>query len=134
MIVIHHNPACGTSNTVLRLIRASGVEPIVVDYLTTGWTRAHLLSLLATAGLTPRDVLRTHKTGAEALGLTDPSVSDDTLLDAMLSDPVLVNRPLVCTPKGIALCRPALRVLDLLPTPPVGEVLGSDGERIWPLD
>ncbi len=113
-IVIHHNFACGTSRNVLSLIEASGETPVVIDYLATGWTRPQLLALFAAADLTPRTALRTTKSPAEELGLLDPTVSDETLLAAMLEHPVLVNRPIVCSPKGVRLCRPSEAVLDLL--------------------
>lgn len=133
MIVIHHNPDCGTSRTTLAIIRAIGAEPVVIEYLQTGWTRPQLLGLFASAGLTPRQALRTSKTPAEALGLTDSSVSDDALLDAMIAHPILVNRPIVCAPKGTALCRPSVNVVTLLPAPPEGEVRDADGAVIWPV-
>ncbi|MBV0891608.1 arsenate reductase (glutaredoxin) [Paracoccus sp. Z118] len=117
-IVIHHNPGCGTSRNVLRIIRASGEEPVVIDYLKEGWTRPQLLGLFAAAGLTPREALRVARTPAEELGLTDPGVSDEALLEAMVAHPILVQRPIVCSPKGVRLCRPAEAVLDLLDNPP----------------
>jgi len=129
-IVIHHNPACGTSRNVLDIIRASGVEPVVIDYLSEGWTRPQLLALFAAAGLTPRTALRTSKSPAQELGLTDPAVSDEALLDAMVAHPVLVNRPIVCSPKGVRLCRPSERVLDLLDQMPLGPLYKEDGEMI----
>jgi len=129
-IVIHHNPACGTSRNVLDIIRASGAEPVVIDYLAEGWTRPQLLGLFAAAGLTPRSALRTTKSPAEALGLTDPAVSDETLLDAMLAHPVLVNRPIVCSPRGVRLCRPSETVLDLLDRMPPGPLHKEDGQMI----
>ncbi|NKB53271.1 MAG: arsenate reductase (glutaredoxin) [Rhizobiaceae bacterium] len=113
-IVIHHNPDCGTSRNVLAMIRESGEEPVVIEYLQTGWTRPQLQALFAAADLTPRQALRTTKSPAEELGLLDPAVSDEALLDAMLEHPVLVNRPIVCSPKGVALCRPSETVLPLL--------------------
>ncbi len=113
-IVIHHNPDCGTSRAVLDLIRASGEEPVVIDYLKTGWTRPQLLGLFAVAGLTPRTALRTTKSPAEDLGLLVADIDEETILKAMLDHPVLVNRPIVCSPKGVRLCRPAETVLDLL--------------------
>ena len=133
MIVIHHNPDCGTSRNVLSIIRATGADHIVVEYLQTGWTRAQLQALFAVADITPRDALRTRKSPAEELGLTDPSTTNDALLDAMVAHPILVNRPVVCTPKGVALCRPSVNVINLLPNPPDGEVLDDKGEIIWPL-
>ncbi|MGD8691621.1 MAG: arsenate reductase (glutaredoxin), partial [Methyloceanibacter sp.] len=105
--VIHHNPNCGTSRNTLKMIEASGEDMHVIEYLETGWTRPQLLALFAGAKLTPPLALRTSKSPAEELGLTDPSVSDETLLDAMLEHPILVNRPIVVTPKGIRLCRPS---------------------------
>jgi arsenate reductase len=129
-IVIHHNPDCGTSRNVLAIIRASGVEPVVIEYLQTGWTRPQLLGLLAAADLTPRRALRITKSPAEALGLLDPSVSDEALLDAMIAHPILVNRPIVCSPKGVRLCRPSETVLDLLETLPPGPLYKEDGQMI----
>lgn len=99
-IVIHHNPDCGTSRNVLAFIRATGAEPVVIDYLQEGWTQSQLLALFAAAGLSPRRALRTTKSPAADLGLLDPSVSDTAVLKAMLEHPVLVNRPIVCTPEG----------------------------------
>ncbi len=128
--VIHHNPACGTSRNVLAVIRASGTEPVVIDYLQTGWTRPQLQALFAAAGLSPRDALRTSKSPAEELGLLDPTVSDDALLDAMVAHPILVNRPIVCTPKGVALCRPSEAVLPLLEIPLTKPVYKEDGALI----
>jgi arsenate reductase len=113
-IVIHHNPDCSTSRNVLAIIEAAGETPVVIDYLTTGWTRPQLLGLFAAAGLTPRQALRETRSPAAELGLLAPGVSDDTLLDAMVAHPILVNRPIVCTPKGVRLCRPSELVLDLL--------------------
>ena len=128
--VIHHNPDCGTSRNVLAVIRASGTEPVVVEYLKTGWTRPQLQALFAIANLTPRDALRTSKSPAEELGLLDPAIDDDTLLDAMIAHPVLVNRPIVCTPKGAALCRPSEVVLPLLEIPLTKAVYKEDGTLI----
>lgn len=133
MIVIHHNLACGTSRNALAIIRATGAEPVVIDYLETGWTRPQLLGLFAAAGLTPREALRSSKSPAQVLGLTDPSVTDDAILDAMLIYPILVNRPIVCTPKGTALCRPSVNVVNLLPAPPEGPVFDEEGTQIWPV-
>lgn len=130
MIVIHHNPACGTSRNVLKIIEDAGYSPIVVDYLNEGWTRSQLLGLFAAANLTPRQALRTTKSPADELGLLDESVSDDILLDAMLVHPVLVNRPIVCTEKGVGLCRPSEKVLDLLPSWSSGPYFKEDGEQI----
>ena len=128
--VIHHNPDCGTSRNVLAVIRASGTEPVVIEYLQTGWTRPQLQALFAGADLTPRDALRTSKSPAGALGLLNSDVSDDALLDAMVAHPVLVNRPIVCTPKGVGLCRPSEAVLPLLENPLMEPVYKEDGTLI----
>ena len=129
-IVIHHNPDCGTSRNVLATIEAAGYQPTVIHYLETGWTRPQLLALFAAANLTPRQALRTSKSPAEALGLTDPAVSDEALLDAMLEHPVLVNRPIVCSPRGVKLCRPSETVLDLLDRYPPGPFMKEDGSLL----
>ncbi len=129
-IVIHHNPGCGTSRNVLEIIRAFAEEPVVVEYLETGWTRPQLQALFAAADLTPRAALRVSKSPAEELGLTDPSVSDEAILDAMLKHPVLVNRPIVCTPKGVALCRPSQAVFALLDVASGTSYTKEDGEVI----
>ena len=126
-IVIHHNPECGTSRNVLAIIEAAGYRPTVIEYLMIGWTRPQLLGLFAAAMLTPRSALRTTKSPAAELGLLDPAVSDEALLDAMLEHPVLVNRPIVCTPKGVRLCRPSETVLDLLDRLPAGPLHKEDG-------
>lgn len=129
MIVMTHNPACGTSRNVLAILQAAGAEPVVIEYLDEGWTRAQLLGMFAAADVTPRQALRVSKSPAEELGLTDPSVPDDVLLDAMIAHPVLVNRPFVFTPKGVRLCRPSHKVLDLLDAAPKGFVL-EDGTAL----
>lgn len=129
-IVIHHNPDCGTSRNVLAIIEAAGYAPTVIEYLTEGWTRPQLLALFAAADLTPREALRISKSPAEELGLTDPSVTDDAILSAMLEHPILVNRPIVCTPRGVRLCRPSEAVLDLLDRRPDGPVFKEDGTPI----
>ncbi|MBL4733573.1 MAG: arsenate reductase (glutaredoxin) [Rhizobiaceae bacterium] len=127
-IVIHHNPDCGTSRNALEMIRASGEEPIVIEYLTTGWTKSQLLGLFAAAGLTPRTALRTSKSPAKELGLLEPNIEDETILQAMLEHPVLVNRPIVCSPKGVKLCRPSETVLELLAEPNIEPSINEDGE------
>src|SRR5258708_31258042 len=111
---IFHNPNCGTSRNTLALLRDNGVEPEVVEYLKIGWTRPQLEGLLRRMGVHARDVLRVRGTNAHELGLTDPSASDEALIAAMIIDPILVERPIVTTLKGAALCRPAERVLSLL--------------------
>ena len=129
-IVIHHNPDCGTSRNVLGIIRTAGYQPTVIDYLTTGWTRPQLLALFAAANITPQQALRIARSPAEAMGLTAPGISDDQLLDAMIAHPILVNRPIVCTPKGVRLCRPSEGVLDLLEQMPPGPLAKEDGQLI----
>jgi arsenate reductase len=128
-VVIHHNPDCGTSRNALAMIEAAGHAPTVVEYLRTGWTRAHLQSLLAVMGAGPRDILRDKGTPAAELGLLEDGVGDDALLDAMIAHPVLVNRPIVATPKGVALCRPSEVVLALLDASPA-EFTKEDGEVV----
>lgn len=129
-VVIYHNPDCGTSRNVLAIIEAAGYRPTMIEYLKTGWTKPQLLGLFAAAGLTPREALRTTKSPAEQLGLLDPSVSDEALLDAMVERPVLVNRPMVCTTKGVKLCRPSEVVLDLLDRLPQGPFTKEDGQLL----
>lgn len=124
MIVIHHNPKCGTSRNVLAAIRASGTEPVVIDYLSAGWTRAQLLGLFAAAGLTPREALRANAPEAEELTGAD----DEALVAAMVRHPVLVNRPFVCAPRGVRLCRPSERVLELLEAPLPADFRKEDGK------
>lgn len=126
MIVIHHNPVCGTSRNVLAVIEAAGYAPVVVDYMREGWTRGQLLGLFAAAGLTPREALREKEPLAVQLGLLE-GASDAALLDAMIANPVLVNRPIVCTPRGVRLCRPSETVLDLLEQWPAGPYAKEDG-------
>lgn len=113
-VTIFHNPNCGTSRNTLALLRENGVEPQVVEYLKAGWTKPQLEDLLKQLGKSPREVLRVRGTQAHELGLTDPHASDAAILAAMILDPVLVERPIVITPKGAALCRPADLVLTLL--------------------
>ena len=130
MIVIHHNPDCGTSRNVLDVIRNSGQEPVIIEYLVEGWTRPQLLALFAAADLTPRTALRRTKSPAARMGLLEDDVPDDILLEAMLSEPVLVNRPIVASPKGVRLCRPSEVVLDLLDTLPPGPLFKEDGQMV----
>lgn len=129
-IVIHHNPQCGTSRNALEMIRAAGHEPVVIDYLTTGWTRPQLLALFAAADLTPRSALRATKSPAQELGLLEDTVDDEAILDAMLAHPVLVNRPIVCSPLGVKLCRPSELVFDLLPDIKVDRFTKEDGDVV----
>lgn len=129
-VVIFHNPACGTSRNTLAMIRASGEEPTVIEYMKTGWTKSQLLALFAGAGLTPRQALRPNKGRAEELGLTGDNVSDEQILDAMIENPVLVNRPIVVTPKGIRMCRPSELVREILENPDFGEFTKEDGQKV----
>lgn len=131
-VIIHHNPACGTSRNVVAIAKAAGYDPVVIEYLETGWTRPQLLALFAAAGLTPRQALRETKSPAEELGLLAQGVADEALIEAMLDHPVLVNRPLVATPKGVRLCRPSETVLDLLEREPSAPVFKEDGAQVWP--
>lgn len=129
-IVIHHNPDCGTSRNVLRIICDAGYDPVVIPYLEMGWTRPQLLALFAAANLSVRAALRVTKSPAEALGLTDPEVSDEVLMDHMIRHPILVNRPIVACPNGVRLCRPSEAVLDLLDQWPAGPYAKEDGMLI----
>ena len=129
-ITIFHNPACGTSRNTLALIRNSGVEPVVVEYLKTPPGRERLGELVAAMGVPVRDVLRRKGTPYDELQLDDPKWTDDQLLDAMAEHPILMNRPIVQTPLGTRLCRPSERVLDLLPAPQQGAFSKEDGEAV----
>ena len=129
-IVIYHNPECGTSRNVLAIVEAAGYTPTVIEYLKTGWTKPQLLGLFAAAGLTPRTALRETKSPAAELGLLAQGVSDAVVLDAMIANPILVNRPMVCTPKGVRLCRPSETVLDLLDQLPPGPFFKEDGDLL----
>ena len=130
-MTIFHNPACGTSRNTLAMVRAAGYEPTIVEYLKVGWTRGKLEKLLAAMHLHPRDLLREKGTPAAELGLLDAAATDDQILNAMVEHPILVNRPIVVTPKGTKLARPSEAVLDLLDRQPEsyskedGEVVGS---------
>ncbi|MEL6701972.1 MAG: arsenate reductase (glutaredoxin) [Pseudomonadota bacterium] len=129
-VVIHHNPSCGTSRNVLRLVRDAGYDPVVVEYLQVGWTRSQLQALFAAAGMTARQALRTTKSPAAELGLLNPDVFDEVLLERMVEHPILVNRPLVVTRKGVRLCRPVGEVLDLLEAWPPGPWSRDNGEAV----
>ncbi|CAA2160936.1 arsenate reductase (glutaredoxin) [Methylobacterium brachiatum] len=128
-VVIYHNPDCGTSRNTLAMIRNAGIEPHVVEYLKTPPARALLKQLLARAGLSVRDALREKGTPYAELGLGDPALSDDQLFDAIAAHPILLNRPLVVSPKGVRLCRPSEAVLELLPAQQ-GEFVKEDGEPV----
>ena len=128
-VIIYHNPDCGTSRNTLALIRNAGVEPHVIEYLKTPPTRLLLEQLIRRMDVPVRAVIREKGTPFADLGLDDLSLSDEQLLDAMVAHPILINRPIVVTPKGVRLCRPSEEVLDLLP-PQQGEFLKEDGERV----
>ncbi|KAF0135978.1 MAG: arsenate reductase [Xanthobacteraceae bacterium] len=133
-VTIFHNPACGTSRNTLAMIRASGVEPVVIEYLKAPPSRERLVALIAAMGITPRQLLREKGTPHAELGLDDPALNDAQILDAMMAHPILINRPIVETAKGTRLCRPSEFVLDLLDNPPDtftkedGEVVGKPAE------
>jgi arsenate reductase len=129
-ITIYHNPACGTSRNTLAMIRASGVEPQVIEYLKTPPSRAELQGLLQKMGISPRALLREKGTPYAELNLGDSSLSDEALIDAMLQHPILMNRPVVVTAKGAALCRPSELVLPLLDNPNIGRFVKEDGEVV----
>ncbi|SFJ27075.1 MULTISPECIES: arsenate reductase (glutaredoxin) [unclassified Bradyrhizobium] len=127
--IIYHNPACGTSRNTLAMIRSAGIEPHVIEYLKTPPSRALLQQLIARMGLPVRALLREKGTPYAELGLGNAALTDDQLLDAMMAHPILINRPIVVTPKGVKLCRPSELVLDLLPAQQ-GEFVKEDGERV----
>jgi arsenate reductase (glutaredoxin) len=129
-VTIYHNPACGTSRNVLSLIRNSGEEPFVIEYLKTPPSRDELVDLIRCMGISVRDVLRRKGTPYEELGLGAPSLTDDQLLNAMMAHPILINRPIVVTPLGARLCRPSEAVLDILPNPQRGAFSKEDGEPV----
>ncbi len=128
-VVIYHNPACGTSRNTLAMIRNAGIEPHVIEYLKTPPSRDMLVQLIGRMGISARALLREKGAPYAELGLGDPALTDDQLLDAMMAHPVLINRPIVVSPKGVKLCRPSEEVLDLLP-PQRGEFIKEDGERV----
>ena len=130
-ITIFHNPACGTSRNTLAMIRAAGYEPTIVEYLKVGWSRPQLEQVLASMNAEPRDLLRDSGTPARDLGLLDPGVTDDQILNAMVDNPILVNRPIVITPKGARLARPSEAVLPLLSRRPES-FTKEDGEIVRP--
>lgn len=128
-VIIYHNPDCGTSRNVLAMIRNAGVEPHVIEYLKSPPSRAMLQALIARMAIPTRDLLRQKGTPFADLGLDDPDLSDDVLLDAMILHPILINRPIVVSPKGVRLCRPSEMVLDLLP-PQQAAFTKEDGEAV----
>ncbi len=131
-IIIYHNPSCGTSRNVLAMIRRSGEEPMVIEYLKNPPSRERLVELIAMMDILARALLREKGTPYAELKLGDPKWTDDELLDFMMAHPILINRPIVVTPKGARLCRPSERVLDLLPNPDVGRFQKEDGEIVEP--
>jgi len=129
-VTIYHNPDCGTSRNVLALIRNSGEEPDIIEYLKTPPSRETLVELIGRMGIRVHDLLRQKGTPYAALGLDDESLPDGALLDAMLAHPILINRPIVVTPLGVKLCRPSEAVLDILPNPQLAAFAKEDGERV----
>lgn len=129
-ITIYHNPDCGTSRNTLAMIRRSGEEPEIIEYLKAPPSRARLIELIGAMGITVRQLLRRKDTPYDALGLDDPKWTDDELVDLMLAHPILINRPIVVTAKGARLCRPSEVVLDILPNPDIGRFVKEDGEVV----
>ncbi|KAA6119866.1 arsenate reductase (glutaredoxin) [Cupriavidus cauae] len=133
-VTIYHNPACGTSRNTLAMIRNAGIEPTVIEYLKTPPTRGELEGMIRQAGLRVREAIREKGTPYAELGLDDPSLTDDQLLDAMMAHPILINRPFVVTALGVRLCRPSEVVLDILPAPQQGPFAKEDGELVIDAD
>lgn len=129
-ITIYHNPDCGTSRNTLAMIRQSGEEPEIVEYLKSPPSRETLVELIVRSGLSVRDAMRKKEAPYTELGLDDPSVTDEALIDAMLTHPILINRPFVVTDKGVRQCRPSELVLDILPNPDIGSFAKEDGEIV----
>jgi arsenate reductase (glutaredoxin) len=129
-VTIYHNPACGTSRNTLAMIRQSGEEPVVIEYLKEPPSREKLVDLLKAMGISARDLLRQKGTPYDVLGLADPKWTEDELIGFMLEHPILINRPIVVTPNGARLCRPSEAVLDILPSPDIGEFTKEDGEVV----
>ncbi|SDP09770.1 arsenate reductase [Filomicrobium insigne] len=129
-VTIYHNPKCGTSRNTLAMIQASGAEPEVIEYLKDPPSRARLVELIAAMKIPVRDLLRRKGTPYDELGLDDPKWSDDELIDFMIEHPILINRPIVVTDKGVRLCRPSEQVLDLLDNPDIGSFTKEDGEVV----
>ena len=129
-VTIYHNPRCGTSRNTLAMIRNSGAEPIVIEYLEAPPTRSKLAELIAAAGLGVRGILRAKEAIFTELGLADAAKTDDELIDAMMAHPILINRPIVVTPLGTRLCRPSEVVLDILPQAQRGAFTKEDGEKV----
>ena len=133
-VTIYHNPKCGTSRNTLALIRNTGIEPQVIDYLGATPTREALAAMIGQAGLTVREAMRSKEGVYSELGLDNPALGDDALLDAMVAHPILINRPFVVTPAGTRLCRPSELVLDILPLPQKGAFAKEDGEAVIDAD
>ncbi|WP_127522655.1 arsenate reductase (glutaredoxin) [Mesorhizobium sp. Z1-4] len=131
-VTIYHNPKCGTSRNTLAMIRQSGEEPEIIEYLKTPPSREKLVELIAAMGIAPRDLLRRKGTPYDELGLDDPKWSDDELIDFMVEHPILMNRPVVVSPLGAKLCRPSEAVLDILPDADIGSFTKEDGEVVAP--
>lgn len=129
-ITIYHNPKCGTSRNTLAMIRQSGEMPVIVEYLKNPPSRERLISLLTAMNMSPRALLREKGTPYAEFGLADPKWTDNELIDLMLTHPILINRPIVETPKGVRLCRPSEKVLDILANPDIGEFRKEDGEIV----
>lgn len=129
-ITIYHNPACGTSRNTLAMIRQSGEEPIIIEYLKDPPSRERLVALIAAMNIPARDLLRQKGTPYDELGLGDQKWTDDELIDFMMQHPILINRPIVVTDKGVRLCRPSEAVLDILPNPDIGRFVKEDGEVV----
>jgi arsenate reductase len=129
-VTIYHNPACGTSRNTLAMIRQSGEEPVVIEYLKHPPSRERLVDLLGKMKMSPRQLLREKGTPYAELGLADPKWTDDELIDFMMKHPILINRPIVETPKGVRLCRPSETVLEILPNPTIGQFVKEDGDVI----
>jgi arsenate reductase len=129
-VVIYHNPDCGTSRNTLAMIRQSGEEPQIIEYLQSPPSRARLKELIAAMAIPVRALLRERGTPYAELGLGDPKWTDDELIDFMLAHPILINRPIVVTPKGVRLCRPSEAVLDILPNPHIGRFVKEDGDIV----
>lgn len=131
-IAIYHNPSCGTSRNTLAMIRQSGEEPVVIEYLKNPPSRERLVELIRAMDIPVRDLLRRKGTLFDELGLGDPKWTDDELIDFMMQHPILINRPIVVTEKGVRLCRPSEAVLDILPNPSIGRFVKEDGEVVEP--
>lgn len=129
-VTIYHNPTCGTSRNTLAMIRQSGVEPAVIEYVKTPPSRETLIALIAAMNIPVRDLLREKGTPYAELGLADSKWTDEQLIDVMLTHPILINRPIVVTPRGVKLCRPSEAVLDILPNPDIGRFVKEDGEVV----